>query len=193
MAKSKLRKLVTPRLDRGPAGLVVPLAIGGASIVVGYVVLRSIAPGTTDAIVGTVSKVVGETVSKAFEGATRPFWDWTYKVQVDAGQWWDSVFGGGSSGPALQLTRYSAHQGAIIGIAAYNLLPNTQGEYGWRATFNFPGYSEPFTASPQGTWYGNGNGALIIAETTPPGAYTIYVDQRPAGGPYLETQFTVLQ
>ena len=106
-----------------------------------------------------------------------------------------SPLGGGTSPKPIHiaLSHDSAQQGDSIGIAVDGLKPNTQLVYGWRE-LNFSATGPGYVSQSDGTWYGPG-GDIVIASTTPPGTYTVYVDQRPYGGPggsEYETKFTVL-
>ena len=105
-----------------------------------------------------------------------------------------SPLGGTSPKPVhIALSHDSAQQGDSIGIAVDGLKPNTQLVYGWKE-LNFSATGPGYVAQSDGQWFGPG-GDIIISSTTPPGTYTVYVDQRPYGGPggsEYETKFTVL-
>ena len=96
----------------------------------------------------------------------------------------------GASG-GLTLTPESAHHGETFHLKATGLKTQSTGNiatwplwYGWKE-LNF----RMMLASVNGVFETDVN----VDSTTPPGSYTIYIDQQPWGGHYYEKKFIVLK
>ena len=92
------------------------------------------------------------------------------------------LFGGTVKG-YLVFTKQVVRQGERMSIGVSGLVPGKQFVYGWKEL----GWSEPHTAPANGEWLYE----IYIAYSTPPGVYTVYIDQRMNGGPYGERRLTV--
>ena len=88
------------------------------------------------------------------------------------------------------LSSDSGRAGDVVVLLAAGLKPNGEVTYGWKPNFTtgFQGYSDLTFADAAG----NLRYPFYIAATTPQGNYTIYLDQRSAGGGYGERGFKVL-
>jgi hypothetical protein len=104
------------------------------------------------------------------------------------GDWFGNLWGGfGGGGPTTMFTfdKDAARQGERFGIFAEGLIPNSTLTYGWKEL----GYTQTLNTLSSGhldLQY------VEISPTTPPGTYTIFLDQRAQGGKYGERKFTVL-
>jgi hypothetical protein len=87
--------------------------------------------------------------------------------------------------PVFNTPKESAKQGETVFIELRGALPSTGVLYGWKEL----SFEQEFTTTPEG----NLGTEVKILETTPPGLYTVYFDQRPFGGGYVQKRFTVLR
>ena len=97
--------------------------------------------------------------------------------------WFNNLFK--SQTGLFTFSRDSARQGETFAISSTGLKPNTPLIYGWKEI----GFSTTVTTDANGNWT---SPSILVAFSTPPGVYTIYLDQRPWGGAYGERRFTVL-
>lgn len=88
------------------------------------------------------------------------------------------------------LSMDSARQGGYVVLKGAGLKPSADYVYGWKAnpTTGFNGYQQQGITEPDGTL----TLGITISYSTPPGYYTIYLDQRMSGGGYGERGFRVL-
>jgi hypothetical protein len=135
----------------------------------------------TDLILPAVAVVGGYIVISRVTGWD-PIGRAGYDIQKTLGDWWNSLFT--STKGYLVFSHDSRRQGETFSIAVNGLKPNQPFIYGWREL----GFSLQVTAPATGEWIQQ----IVVSYDTAPGVYTIYIDQRAAGGPYGERRFTVL-
>lgn len=84
----------------------------------------------------------------------------------------------------MTFAKDTMHRTETNSIAATGLKPNTAVIYGWKEL----GFSMQLDVGPTGEFYFE----FGIADSTPNGTYTVYLDQRPNQGPYGERKLTVI-
>jgi len=89
-----------------------------------------------------------------------------------------------AKGIIFEFSKDSAAQGEQIGLSIAGLISNTPYLYGWREI--------QFEMQRMSDAQGNDTFPVDIASTTPPGIYTVYIDQSSWGGGYAQKQFRVL-
>lgn len=200
----RISKYVVPDPDKGMIrGVAMPLAILlGAYIIVNKTGLRI--PIISDAVDRFVIPIQhgahdlkewAEDQQRGASGLGLMFGipGWALGSLIDA-------VGVAMMGGIFFLVPDSGRHGDHIHMIARGLKPSTPLKYGWRSGVNFPGYEAQYVSKADGTWNGPDSDEfaeftdvyIIIANTTPPGQYKVYIDQRPWGGGYGERNFTVL-
>ena len=88
------------------------------------------------------------------------------------------------------LSSDSARQGGYVVLKGAGLKPSADYVYGWKpnASTGFNGYQQQGITESDGTL----TIGIFISASTPPGFYTIFLDQRMSGGGYGERGFRVL-
>lgn len=95
--------------------------------------------------------------------------------------WWTSIFTRQTG--MFTFTRDTMRRTETNSIAAAGLVPNTTVIYGWKEL----AFSRLLATDVSGNLFFE----FYIADSTPNGTYTIYLDQRPYGGGYGERKLTV--